>query len=374
MLPNQNSIKSYYIYTYTFLDDLSSIQSPFQHFEFDEPCLVEDAIQLVGDRFKKFGWEGDGSIGIIWIPPFVDIGFEDTHGTYIWHVKQDNDGTSFLASYIPLDFKRIADQNKEFIAGSRSSDMVSTTIIGSDVQWFLKSISDIRNEVQTSLLFLNNSQEPITQQIHKNLIFYYQGLLVRYFNEFMDECYLRVLIEAVESGNPHGIKLKKTRINLDSAHYIPDEDEIDDESALSTSTWFTIKGLVTDMWKAYKWESFKRKTDMLFKCLDYAINENIYSEIRKHVVIRNCIQHHEACLDRDSLKSIGKDNLKILDGDSFITIEVWRPILITSDELYAFHDILFNFVNDFHEYVASRIPRRHYIKKVQPQNEPVTNA
>lgn len=374
MLPNQNTIKTYHIYTYTFLDDLSCIQSPFRHFEFDEPCLVEDAIQIVGNRFKKFGWEGDGTIGIIWIPPFVDIGFEDTHGTYIWHVKQDNDGISFLASDVPLDFKRIADQNQEFIAGSVSSDMVPATIIETDVEWFLKSISDIRNEIQASLLFLNESLKPISQQILRHLLFHYQGLLMRHFNEFMDECYLRVLIEAVESGNPHGIKLKKTRINLDSTHYIPDADNSDDESASSTSTWFTIRGLITDMWRAYKWESFKRKTEMLFKSLEYIINEDEYYEIRKHVVIRNCVQHHEACLDRDSLKSIGKDYLKIRDGDETITIEVWGPILITADELYALHDIMLTFVNDFHKYVASRVPTRHYIKRVQQQNDPDAGA
>lgn len=364
MIPDQNTIKSFYIYTYTFLDDLSCIKSPYQHFEYDESCLIKDAIQLVGDRFREFGWEGDGTIGMIWIPPFVDVSIEDTHGTYIWHVKQDNDGISFLASDTPLDFKRIADQNQEFTAGSATLDMVPITIIETDVEWFTKSILNIRNEMQASLLFLNESPETISRQIIRHLLFHYQSILVRLFNEFMDECYLRVLIEAVESGNPHGIKLMKTRINLDSTHYIPDADEPDNESVLSTSTWFTIKGLITDMWKAYKWEPFKRRSDMLFKSLDYVVNENEYYEIRKHVVIRNCIQHHEACLDRDSLKSIGKDNLKICDGEGIKTIETWKPIIITADELYALHDILLTFVNSFHEHVASRIPTRYFRKRV----------
>lgn len=51
----------------------------------------------VSKAFVKAGWEGDGKIQLIWIPPFINTGFEGDMGSLIWHVKQSNNGTSFLA-------------------------------------------------------------------------------------------------------------------------------------------------------------------------------------------------------------------------------------------------------------------------------------
>jgi len=65
MLPNQTSSKDYKIYTYTFLDDLSFIKNPYDYFKYEPKDKIEDAISLIGKRFKEHGWEGDGSIGII---------------------------------------------------------------------------------------------------------------------------------------------------------------------------------------------------------------------------------------------------------------------------------------------------------------------
>ena len=111
MLPNQDSIIGYHIYTYTFLDDLSFIKDPYDYFQYEDEYKVDEAIHLIGERFKKYGWEGDGSIGFIWVPPFVDDGILNTLGTYIWHVKQNNNGISFLASEIPLNYQRLENQN-----------------------------------------------------------------------------------------------------------------------------------------------------------------------------------------------------------------------------------------------------------------------
>jgi len=364
MLPDQNSIKTFHVYTYTFLDDLSFIKSPFEYFQYEDRYRVEDAIRLVGDRFKEFGWEGDGEIGIIWLPPFVNVGIEDTYGTYIWHVKQLNNGISFLASDIPLDFKRIAAQNQTFATGSTAPDMVPITIIETDVTWFVEAVKNSQDEMRAALSLLSTSQSPSAQQIITNLLFHYQNVLVRLFNEFMDECYLKVLIEAIESGNPYRIKLKKTRVDVDATLYIPGPEFAEAEAAFSASSAeFTIRGLISDMWKAYKWEPFKAKTDMLFKSLDYTPEETAFFEIRKHVVLRNCMQHHEASLDRDSLKTLGKDKLLILDGSGTRTIDVWKPIVITPEELYALIAILLKFAEAFHKHVTERIPTRHFMSR-----------
>jgi hypothetical protein len=57
MLPDQTSIKSYHVYAYTFLDDLSYIRDPYDQFTDEEKYKIDDAIRLVGERFREYGWE-----------------------------------------------------------------------------------------------------------------------------------------------------------------------------------------------------------------------------------------------------------------------------------------------------------------------------
>ncbi len=112
MLPTKETIKGYHVYRYTFLDDLSYIKNPYDCSEFKSREETDNAIRLVKEIFLECGWEGDGDIGIMWLPPFIDVGLEDSVGAYIWHVKQSNNGISFLACRYPLDFERLKEQNK----------------------------------------------------------------------------------------------------------------------------------------------------------------------------------------------------------------------------------------------------------------------
>lgn len=63
------------------------------------PCTSHQAQA----SFNKAGWEGDGTINIIWLPPFLFKGGE-THGACVWHVKQANNGTSWLCADRPYEF------------------------------------------------------------------------------------------------------------------------------------------------------------------------------------------------------------------------------------------------------------------------------
>lgn len=174
--------------------------------------------------------------------------------------------------------------------------------------------------------------------------------------ELIDECYFQVLIEAIDAGNPHRLKLKKSRVCVDTGSYLPEDD--DAMGAFDTSAWFTIKEMISDMWKAYKWEPYKTKVKMLFKSLDYTPDETSFFEIRKHIVLRNCMHHHESILDRDSLKSLGRNTLSILEGDTARDIEMLKPIIITKEELQSFSNTM-KFAQQFNTYVAKRISTCH---------------
>jgi len=364
MLPTIENIKSYYIYTYTFLDDLSYIKSPYDHFSYEERKIIDDAIHLIEQRFTEYGWEGDGSIGIMWLPPFVDTGREDTFGTYVWHVKQSNDGISFLACHEALDSKRLREQNEEKSIHPERKGLTPISIIQTDVDWFKKAIDDIENNLRLSLSYLEKGPSPeIVNTIKDNLNTYFQGLIVRNFLEFLDECYLRFLIEVIDNSNPFNIKLSKSKVNLDLNKYIPELDDGDPYDTASDNSWFTLKGLISDMWKAYKWEPFKSKIDMLFKSIDYKPDEKHMQEIKKHVILRNCMQHHEGCLDKDSLSVLGCSRVTMQGGKSLYHIEVWKRIIFSEHEICAFCGILRLFLDHFHTYVKLRVPTIHYLSK-----------
>jgi hypothetical protein len=64
-------------------------------------CLEspDEYIEIARTKFLDAGWDGDGNIELMWIPPFV-LNREktdfDTHGMVVWHVKQTEDGISWL--------------------------------------------------------------------------------------------------------------------------------------------------------------------------------------------------------------------------------------------------------------------------------------
>ncbi|MFJ6024261.1 hypothetical protein ACIQC9_06660 [Brevundimonas sp. NPDC092305] len=106
-------VERYRVYQYQHLDDLNFLQSPdvfFAHFEHFAPKNPEAWIAAVTDRFKRAGWEGDGDIQIMWLPPFILSG--DTYGSYHWVVKQSNNGTAFITGKEALPFPMLLEQNR----------------------------------------------------------------------------------------------------------------------------------------------------------------------------------------------------------------------------------------------------------------------
>lgn len=76
-----------------------------------DPCdVLSDAnsyIDTAKHLFSEMGWDGNGQIRLMWIPPFM-FGSKcniPSVGITIWHVKQQEDGLSWILSptKLPID-------------------------------------------------------------------------------------------------------------------------------------------------------------------------------------------------------------------------------------------------------------------------------
>ncbi|MBL0913608.1 MAG: hypothetical protein IBJ09_14670 [Bacteroidia bacterium] len=98
-------LNSFEVSAYEWIDNLHFILNP-------QDCVenAEAYMAIARQRFLEEGWHGDGDIGLIWVPPFMIKEYRPgyTKGVIVWHVKQLEDGISWL-----LYPKEIFEENAE---------------------------------------------------------------------------------------------------------------------------------------------------------------------------------------------------------------------------------------------------------------------
>jgi hypothetical protein len=91
-------LKNFHLFIHEYIDNLNFTFNPS-----DFLPNAADYIAMAASLFKDAGWSGDGVIELIWVPPFIWEGFstdEEANGIVLWHVKQKEDGISWLLSPI----------------------------------------------------------------------------------------------------------------------------------------------------------------------------------------------------------------------------------------------------------------------------------
>jgi hypothetical protein len=94
------ALDSFELILYEWIDNLHFTLDPTEYLD-----NADEYIQKVQELFLKAGWTGNGVINLMWIPPFMFTGArtEDfTSGVIIWHVKQQEDGLSWILSPVKL--------------------------------------------------------------------------------------------------------------------------------------------------------------------------------------------------------------------------------------------------------------------------------
>ncbi len=318
------------MYQYHFLDDLRFIGKLHEILRDEGSEHVERLSTAVADLLRSKGWEGDGELGILWLPPFADCGVEDTWGTYVWHVKQSNNGTSWLASPAPLEFGRLQEQNENrpwethVLLGALFSECTCLARDGGT------AVGDVKNKVDA----LRGAGLGVGDGIAADLLLAAQGKLVALFQEFLDDCYLQLLRHVFEHGNPGRLKLSRFKATLNPGDHMINEDDygpIDEEGR----KWFTTVGLITDIWRSYRFEPFAEKVSMLFRPLDFVPSNDSDRLIRKHVELRNCMQHHGGQLTPDALRRLGLSEVELKSdgGAPNRKLGPWKPVEFSVAEL-----------------------------------------
>lgn len=72
----------------------------------EEPLAAADKARLLA-ALKHAGWEGDGVVEGMIVPPFLSTE-GDNYWFPIYHVKQSNNGTSYIASEQELGFSALS--------------------------------------------------------------------------------------------------------------------------------------------------------------------------------------------------------------------------------------------------------------------------
>jgi hypothetical protein len=109
------NVNNWNYFGYEYLDDLRFI--PDAREMLAKWAHSEAVISAVEDNLKNLGWEGDGEMGVLWLPPFAGAGPDDNFGCYLLHVKQLNDGISWLASPYTLPYHRLFQPDRVFYSG-----------------------------------------------------------------------------------------------------------------------------------------------------------------------------------------------------------------------------------------------------------------
>jgi len=353
MFRDLREVEKYFVYEYQHLDDLRFLRSPEDVLYVDpgQPP-VEQWVAKVDEFLRRHGWEGDGAIRIMWFPPFAPVGVQDTHGTYAWVVKQNNNGTSFIASGVELPFNRLLAQNRDHIVWQ---GLVPVGLARGGREMLVERLGNL-SAALTSDLDAVASIGARSAGVRKALLERTQGQMVQELHALLDEVYLRLLVHVISEGNRSGLKLRKSSVNLNPANYQPDDGE-------DTSDWFTLNGLVRDMWRDYKFEPFREKLDMLLRPVDFKMSAEADQVLRQHVAMRNSVQHHEGRLDASELKRLGVSTLELQGpGAANITLKAGSEISFPLAELERFDRVLREFAAALDAHVEERVSGRFYVK------------
>jgi hypothetical protein len=98
-----NDLRAFHVHGFEWIDNLHFLVAPSEFVG----SRASSYIEVAKERFLEAGWEGDGEVRLLWLPPFAfPLGLQvPPAGVVLWHVKQEEDGVSFILSPFELPFE-----------------------------------------------------------------------------------------------------------------------------------------------------------------------------------------------------------------------------------------------------------------------------
>jgi hypothetical protein len=327
-----------------FIDDLSFIQKP----EVLGLPDLDKTLERVRTCFQAAGWEGDGEIGVLWLPPFVLVEIEDNYGVLVWHVKQQNDGISWLISPVPLLLEPLLKQNQ-------TDRLLPIGLVTEETEAFVKQIDTELQLLHDQLSFLRGMPESDQRRsLEADLIVLRQGQLVMQYQDYLADCYLRFLNQVIQEGSTE-IRLRTGAVRLQLSPPTSIQPSDDQDAAFLTRIQIT-----QEIWDGYRMAAFKDKVDMLFKSIRFQPDDTQKALILRHVQLRNCIQHHAGKLTAKALSDLGVAKVEITTADKPIVLKAWDRIVLTEEEIILFQGAIKHVAQTFENFVSTTIKARAF--------------
>lgn len=324
--------------TFQFIDNLEHIISP-------ESVLgdCKDDIEIVKKAFLNAGWEGDGDIGLIWIPPFVSMR-GGINNEYVWHVKQSNNGISFLG-FEETNYN-VYSNNYE-----NNPEYEAVTITSDDTSWCVERIQRYRDNLHE----LEVNKNKLSDEMYRMTLNAIHGGVVSDFIETIDEIYLDIILHVIDCDNKDKLKLSKSVVRLPL-----DEISKGTEEAYFDS-WLLLRTIESSIWKDFKFWQVREKIKEISRAVDFVADEEVKRIILTHIEIRNAFQHHSGQFTSDMKRLIGAEKIEMLDESSNIkSFKLWNRIELSIPEVEKFCDNIESFINSYENHIETRMKSRNY--------------
>lgn len=336
------------ILTYEHIDNLDARFDPISIF--GEREKTHKAIEQVKELFKMRGWEGDGDVKLIWLPPFLDEAHDDSYGEYIWHVKQNNNGTSFLGFQDEWQSAKILDQNP--VISKEGKKIYPESYMAGEKLDFLQSSNEKKRQLNQIGKFLTNNKAD--SSLKNMMLSYIQNDMIAIFSDFINEVYFRLLHHIFMERTHFPISLPKWKVNLDV--------DILSDSSREGGYGSTIIQIVKESWEKFKLRPFKDRLNDIIKSINYSCDEKICKKLIIHNEIRNCFQHHLGALVKEELQKMGVNKLLIKQNDgSEKEVPLWKRIELTETEIIDLINLMDNFVINYENYYKTIIHERSMV-------------
>lgn len=329
--------------TFQFIDNLEHIIRPEEVLE-----NAAESVEIVKNAFLSAGWEGDGDIGLIWLPPFVNF-----HGgidnQYIWHVKQSNNGISYIG------FEE-HDYNGESSNKDNGFERIAETITATDSEVCLEAINKYRT-LLSGLDEYSKVEKPLPVELYEATINSLHSSLVSEFIDYVDYVYLRIIQHIFECNNTDKLVLSKLSVTIPL-------DEISKNENSQFNSYIIEKRIMSSIWNDFKFRPVKEQIKEICKAIDYQTDDIVKNTIISHIEIRNSFQHHFGQFTPDMEKKLGIEHLDLIDKSGKTTsYKTWEDIKLSIPEVLRFCDSLETFIKEYEKQIDIRMSYKLYSYK-----------